>query len=80
MTALPEERLRFSGAEVVIRASADTTSGAFSIIEEIARLAMLSPAGFEGFFSELSEAEREGTLGPEAHARASKRYGITWIT
>jgi mannose-6-phosphate isomerase-like protein (cupin superfamily) len=29
------ERLRFSGAEFVVRASAETTGGAFSIIEEI---------------------------------------------
>ena len=32
------EHLRFSDAEFVIRASADTTAGAFSIIEEIAPL------------------------------------------
>jgi mannose-6-phosphate isomerase-like protein (cupin superfamily) len=139
MTALPEERLRFSDAEVVIKASAETTDGAFSIIEEIAPLdtplhvhdredelfyvlegehvftvgdeevpagpgeavfaprgvphaqrrvvprtgrllVMVSPAGFEGFFRELAEAERDGTLGPEVYARASERYGITWIT
>ena len=29
------ERLRFSGVEVVIRASAESTGGAFSIVEEI---------------------------------------------
>ena len=29
------ERLRFSGAEFLIKASADTTGGAFSIVEEI---------------------------------------------
>lgn len=32
------ERLSFSGAEFVVRASADTTGGAFSIVEEIAPL------------------------------------------
>jgi mannose-6-phosphate isomerase-like protein (cupin superfamily) len=32
------ERLRFSGAEFRIKASADTTDGAFSIVEEIAPL------------------------------------------
>jgi mannose-6-phosphate isomerase-like protein (cupin superfamily) len=32
------ERLRFSDADFVIRASADTTGGAFTIIEEIAPL------------------------------------------
>jgi mannose-6-phosphate isomerase-like protein (cupin superfamily) len=139
MTAVPEERLHFSGADFVIRASAETTGGAFSILEEIdpldtplhmheredelfyvlegehvftvgdqevhagpgdavfaprrvphaqrrvvprtgRLLAMVSPAGFEGFFRELAAAERDGTLGPEAYARASERYGITWIT
>jgi mannose-6-phosphate isomerase-like protein (cupin superfamily) len=32
------ERLRFSDAEFVVKASADTTSGGFTIIEEIAPL------------------------------------------
>jgi len=32
------ERLRFSDADVVIKASADTTRGAFAIVEEIAPL------------------------------------------
>jgi mannose-6-phosphate isomerase-like protein (cupin superfamily) len=132
------ERLTFSGAQVVIRASAQTTGGAFSIIEEIDPLdtprhlheredelfyvlegehvftvgerelragpgdvvfaprgvphehrrvvprtgrflTMASPAGFEGFFRELAEAERAGGAGPEDYARASERYGITWV-
>ena len=42
-------------------------------------LTMVSPAGFEGFFRELSDAESEGTIGPDAYARASERYGITWL-
>ena len=42
-------------------------------------LTMVSPAGFEGFFRELSDAESEGTIGPDAYERASKRYGITWL-
>ena len=126
------ERLRFSDADVVIKASADTTGGAFAIVEEIAPLdtplhvheredevfyvleghhvvevgdtafrlgpgdlafgprgvphaqrrvvprtgrllTMFSPAGFEGFFRELAEAERAGTIGPGAYAEASKR-------
>ena len=132
------ERLGFSGAEFVIRASADATDGAFSILEEIAPLdtplhvheredelfyvlegehvfqvgeqelragpgdtvfaprgvphahrrivprtgrflTMASPAGLEGFFRDLAEAERAGDAGPEAYARASARYGITWL-
>jgi mannose-6-phosphate isomerase-like protein (cupin superfamily) len=132
------ERLAFSDAEFLVLASAETTGGAFSIIEErdpldtprhvheredelfyvlegehvftvgevefragpsgvvfaprgvphehrrvVARsgrfLTLISPAGFEGFFRELSDAERDGTIGPEAYARASQRYGIRWL-
>lgn len=132
------ERLRFSDAEFLVKADAETTGGAFAIIEEVAPLdtplhvhtheaelfyvvegehvfqvggdqfdvgpgatvfaprgvphahrrvvpragrflTMLSPAGFEGFYRELSEAERAGTIGSEAYARASKRFGITWL-
>ena len=122
------ERLRFSGAEVLVKASAESTGGAFLIVEEISpldtprhvheredelffvlegehvfeigdeefgigpggmafgprgvphaqrrvvprtgrTLTMCSPAGFEGFFRELAQAESSGSLGPEAHAR-----------
>ena len=132
------ERLRFSGAEVLIKASAETTGGSFSIVEEISpldtprhvheredelffvlegehvfeigddefrlgpgglafgprgiphaqrrvvprtgrTLTMCSPAGFEGFFRELAEAESAGTIGPETYARVSERYGVTWL-
>jgi mannose-6-phosphate isomerase-like protein (cupin superfamily) len=132
------ERLSFSGAEFVIRASAAMTGGAYSIIEEIApldtprhvhehedelfyvlegehlfevgdeeftvgpgglafaprgiphaqrrvvprvgrQLVMISPGGWEGFLRELDAAERDGTIGPEAYARVSARYGITWL-
>jgi mannose-6-phosphate isomerase-like protein (cupin superfamily) len=132
------EPLRFSGADFLIKASAETTGGAFSIIEEIdpldtplhvheredelfyvvegehvfqvgdrehragpggvvfgprgvphahrrvvprtgRMLTMLSPAGFEGFFRELAEADRTGGAGPEDYARISERYGITWL-
>jgi mannose-6-phosphate isomerase-like protein (cupin superfamily) len=132
------ERLRFGEVEVVIRASAESTGGAFSIIEEIdpvdtprhvhehedelfyvledehvvevgdeefhvgpgglvfaprgvphaqrrvvprqgRHLVMVSPAGFEGFFRELSAAEADGSIGPEVYARVSEQYGITWL-
>jgi quercetin dioxygenase-like cupin family protein len=43
-------------------------------------LVITSPAGFEGFFRELADAGRAGTLGPEAYSSASKRYGVTWLT
>ncbi len=42
-------------------------------------LVLASPGGLEGFFFELAEADRAGDLGPDAYARASKRYGITWL-
>jgi mannose-6-phosphate isomerase-like protein (cupin superfamily) len=132
------ERLRFSGAEFLVRASAESTGGGFTIIEEIDPLdtplhvheredelfyvlegehvfrigdeehrvgadavvfgprgvphahrravpregrflTMAFPAGFEGFFRELAEADRAGGAGPEDYARASARYGITWL-
>ena len=132
------EHLSFSGAQVVIKASADTTGGAFTIIEEVdpldtpphvhehedeifyivegehvlsvgeeafelgpggiafgprgishaqrrvtprtgRLLTLFQPAGFEGFFRDLAEAERAGTIGPEAYASVSKKYGITWL-
>jgi hypothetical protein len=40
---------------------------------------MVSPAGFEGFFRELSAAEADGTIGPDVYARVSEKYGITWL-
>ena len=42
-------------------------------------LVLTSPGGLEGFFRELAQAHSDGTLGPEAYARASERYGITWL-
>jgi mannose-6-phosphate isomerase-like protein (cupin superfamily) len=133
------ERLAFAGAEFLLRASAESTGGAFSILEEIDPLdtplhvhanedelfyviegdhvfrvgdeafhagpgaivfaprgvphshrrvqprtgrflTMLAPAGFEGFFRALSEAEAAGGAGPEAYEAASRRYGITWVS
>jgi quercetin dioxygenase-like cupin family protein len=43
-------------------------------------LILLSPAGLEGFFRDLATAERAGELGPDAYARVSERYGITWLS
>jgi mannose-6-phosphate isomerase-like protein (cupin superfamily) len=42
-------------------------------------LVFTSPGGLEGFFRELAEADAAGELGQEAYARASARYGITWL-
>ena len=41
-------------------------------------LVVVTPGGLEGFFRELAAAERAGTLGPDAYAAASERYGISW--
>jgi mannose-6-phosphate isomerase-like protein (cupin superfamily) len=42
-------------------------------------LVLTAPGGLEGFFRALADADRAGTLGPEAYAAASERYGITWL-
>jgi mannose-6-phosphate isomerase-like protein (cupin superfamily) len=42
-------------------------------------LVVLTPGGFEQFFRDLAEAERNGTLGPDAYAAASEKAGITWL-
>lgn len=132
------EHVRFGEVEVIVRATAQDTGGAFSLFEEVdpadtplhvhehedelfyvlegehvftvgdeefrvgpggfvfaprgvphaqrrvvprtgRELVLTSPGGLEGFFFELAEADRAGDLGPEAYARASKRYGITWL-
>ena len=132
------ERLRFGEVEVLVKVSAETTGGAFTLFEErdsvdtprhvhqnedelfyvlegehvfevgdeelrvgpgglvfaprgvphaqrrvVPRtgrvLIQASPGGFEGFFRALAEADRAGTLGPEAYASASEAYGITWL-
>jgi hypothetical protein len=43
------------------------------------QLVLVSPGGFEGFFRELAAGHAAGTLGPEAYAAASERFGITWV-
>lgn len=133
------ERLEFGEVTILVRASADTTAGAFTVFEEVPPmvdtplhvhahedelfyvlegehaiqvgdeefrvgpggmafaprgvphaqrrvvpgvgrlLIVTSPPGFEGFFRELAAAQHDGTLGPEAYASASERYGITWL-
>lgn len=42
-------------------------------------LVLTSPGSFEGFFRELASAHAEGTLGPDAYASASERFGLTWL-
>ena len=42
-------------------------------------LVLTSPGGFDGFFRELAAAQEAGTLGPDAYARASERFRITWL-
>jgi mannose-6-phosphate isomerase-like protein (cupin superfamily) len=131
------ERLAFSDAVFLVKASADTTGGAFTIIEErdpldtprhvhahedelfivlegehvfeigdeelragpgdvvfaprgiphaqrrvIPRtgrlLTLASPAGLEGFFRELADAEQSAEPQADAYARISAKYGIAW--
>jgi mannose-6-phosphate isomerase-like protein (cupin superfamily) len=132
------ERLRFGEVTILVRATAESTGGLFTLFEEVpplldtpahvhanedelfyvlegehviacgdeehrvgpggmvfaprgvphsqrrvepgvGRLLILTaPGGLEGFFRELADAERAGTLGPDAYAAASARYGITW--
>ena len=42
-------------------------------------LVLVTPGGLEKFFRELAAAEASGTLGPDAYAVASERFGITWL-
>jgi mannose-6-phosphate isomerase-like protein (cupin superfamily) len=50
------------------------------VVPQVGRLLVLaSPAGIEGFFRRLADAERAGTLGPDAYAAASEAHGITWL-
>ena len=50
------------------------------VVPTVGRLLVLtSPGGLEGFFRHLAEAHEAGTLGPEAYAEASERFGITWM-
>jgi mannose-6-phosphate isomerase-like protein (cupin superfamily) len=134
------ELLVYGGATILIKASAETSGGAFTLYEEVpplvdtplhvheredelffvlegehvfqvadrefpagpgglvvgprgvphaqrrvrpgqGRLLILtSPSGIEGFFRELAAAQQAGTLGPEVHAEASRRHGITWLS
>ena len=42
-------------------------------------LILTTPGGLDGFFRELARAHEAGTLGPDAYAAASERFGITWL-
>jgi hypothetical protein len=134
------ELLVFGELTIVVRASAESTGGAFSLLEEIPPLAdtplhvharddelfyvldgthvfrvgdeefsagpgglvfaprgiphsqrrvvpgegrimaMTVPGGLDCFFRELAAAHEAGTLGPDAYASASEKYGITWLS
>ena len=43
-------------------------------------LVLVTPGGFEGFFRELAAAQAAGSLGPDAYAGASERFGVTWLS
>lgn len=42
-------------------------------------LVLTTPGGLEGFFRELARAHADGSLGPDAYAAASERFGISWV-
>lgn len=42
-------------------------------------LLVVAPAGLEGFFRRLADAEARGCLDDEARRAASAAYGITWL-
>ena len=77
------ERLVFGEVTVLIKASRETTGGAFTIFEEGPPL-LHTPrhvhANEDGFFRALADADRAGVLGPDSYAAASAQYGITWLT
>jgi mannose-6-phosphate isomerase-like protein (cupin superfamily) len=132
------ERLHYQGMEFAIRASAESTGGAFSIVEELYPLdtplhihhshdelfyvlegehvftvgrtelqagpgdvvfgprgvphahrrvvprtgrilEMFSPAGFEAFFRDLAEADRNGQFGVDDLRRIGAKFGVTFL-
>jgi mannose-6-phosphate isomerase-like protein (cupin superfamily) len=133
------ELLTFGDVKILVRASAESTGGAFSLVEEVPplvdtpmhvhahddelfyilegehviqvgeremrvgpggvvfaprgvphaqrrvepgigrQLVLTAPGGLDGFFRELAAADDAGTLGPDAYAAASEKYGITWL-
>jgi mannose-6-phosphate isomerase-like protein (cupin superfamily) len=42
-------------------------------------LEMFSPAGFEGFFSDLAEMDRNGQIAVEDFHRIAAKFGVTWM-
>lgn len=43
------------------------------------QLVICTPGGFEQFFRDLAQADRDGNLGPDAYAAASEKAGVTWL-
>ena len=66
------ERLRFSGAQVLVKASAETTGGAFSIVEEISPLD--TPRHVHDREDELFLATRSSASAPEGLRSAPVAY------
>jgi hypothetical protein len=40
---------------------------------------MFSPAGFEGFFRDLAEMNRNGQIGVEEFHRIAANVGVIWM-
>jgi mannose-6-phosphate isomerase-like protein (cupin superfamily) len=74
-----EREHRVGPGELVFAPRGDPHSQRRVVPRKGRTLVLTSPGGLEGFFRELAEADANGQLGPEAYARASERYGITWL-
>jgi mannose-6-phosphate isomerase-like protein (cupin superfamily) len=74
-----EEELRISPHQSVFAPRGISHAQSRVVPKEGRMLIVITPGGFEGFFRDLAEAEREGRLGPEAYAAASEKFGISWL-
>src|ERR671916_511421 len=79
LSVFEEEELRLGPGELAF-APRGIPHSQRRVVPRTGRLLILTaPAGLEGFFRELAEAEASGTLGPDAYARASSEHGISWL-
>jgi hypothetical protein len=40
---------------------------------------VFSPAGFEGFFRDLADMDRNGQIAVEDFHRIAAKFGVTWM-
>jgi mannose-6-phosphate isomerase-like protein (cupin superfamily) len=74
-----EEERRVGAGEAVIAPRGVPHAQRRVVAGEGRLLIVTVPGGFDGFFRELAAADAAGTLGPDAYAEASRRYGISWL-